>query len=279
MKSGDLKLNVVIILSVIGIIVSLYLVQSHFALSSAGSFCDVSDTVSCSLVNSSVYSTLLGVPVALFGVFWFLILGLMAQRAKKNKLLLSPLVSWNILGILFVIYLIIAEIILRALCPLCTVVHVITLITFILAIILYKNLPATEKNKAKKDFLKIIKPWLILIIILNLILFIVFNLPAGQQEDHSELAQCISKQGVNMYGSFRCSVCAKTRAMFSDSFQYINEIECHPQGENSQTALCLEKDLEGTPTWILEPNGKEQKRHTGFLNLEELAEFSGCDME
>ena len=79
-----------------------------------------------------------------------------------------------------------------------------------------------------------------------------------------------------MYGSFRCGVCAKTRAMFDDSFQYINEIECHPQGENPQTERCIEKRIEGTPTWILEPEGKELKRHTGFLSVEELKEFAGC---
>ena len=80
-----------------------------------------------------------------------------------------------------------------------------------------------------------------------------------------------------MYGSFRCGVCAKTRAMFGDSFQYINEIECHPQGENSQTELCLKKGIEGTPTWILEPDEIELKRQLGFLSIEELKEFSGCE--
>ena len=69
-----------------------------------------------------------------------------------------------------------------------------------------------------------------------------------------------------MYSSFRCGFCAKTRKMFGDSFQYINEIECHPQGENAQTDLCLQKGVENTPTWILEPNGEEVKRHTGFLS-------------
>ena len=82
-----------------------------------------------------------------------------------------------------------------------------------------------------------------------------------------------------MYGSFRCGICAKTRNMFGDAFEHINEIECHPQGENSEWELCQEKALTGTPTWILEPNGEELKRKVGFLSIEELREFSECEQE
>jgi thioredoxin-related protein len=79
-----------------------------------------------------------------------------------------------------------------------------------------------------------------------------------------------------MYSSFRCSHCARQRALLGDSFQYINEIECHPQGEHSQTELCFEKDVKGTPTFIMEPDGKEIKREVGYMTIEELREFSGC---
>ena len=81
-----------------------------------------------------------------------------------------------------------------------------------------------------------------------------------------------------MYGSFRCGICAKTRAMFGDSFQYVNEIECHPQGKNSQTELCVQKSIDLTPTWIMESDGIEQKRQAGFMSIEELKAFSGCDV-
>ena len=79
-----------------------------------------------------------------------------------------------------------------------------------------------------------------------------------------------------MYGSFKCGICAKTRSMFGDAFENIKEIECHPQGEDSEWELCQEKKISGTPTWILEPEGKEVKRETGFLSAEELKEFAGC---
>ena len=42
------------------------------------SFCDVSETVSCSSVYRSAYGTVMGIPVALVGLLWFLLVSLLA---------------------------------------------------------------------------------------------------------------------------------------------------------------------------------------------------------
>jgi len=268
-------LKIIIILSIIGLVVSLYLVKNHYADPTKGSLCDMSESISCSLVNTSTFSELFNVPVALLGVLWFLVLIIFSWKAlKKDGALLAMMLGWGILGILFVIYFVIAEIILRSICPFCTLVHVIVIAIFILLWVLYR---AQEIKPTKNAILKALMPWIILIILINIIPLVLFNISSSEKEDYSALAQCITEKGVNMYGSFRCGVCAKTRAMFGDSFKYINEIECHPQGENAQTELCLEKGIEGTPTWILEPDGVELKRQLGFLSIEELKEFSGCE--
>lgn len=262
----------ILILSIVGLLTSLYLVKDHYSVDA--SFCDFNAQISCSLVNTSVYSEIFNVPVAVFGALWFLILIALSWRAlTKDGVLLSSLLGWNVFGILFVVYLVVAEIILQAVCPFCTVVHIIVITTFILSIILYQN------QKTKLPWERIIlgmKSWIAVIIILNVIPVVAFNISLGEKENYDELAKCITTNGVKMYGSFRCGVCAKTRAMFGDSFRYIKEIECHPQGENPQTALCLEKGIAGTPTWIMEVDGVEQKRHQGFLSIEELRQFSGC---
>ena len=265
-------LYLIIVLSIIGLSTSIYLVIDHY--STEGSVCDINSTISCSLVNTSVFSEILNAPVAIFGALWFVILIALSWRAlKENGVIHSSLLGWNIFGILFVIYLISAEIILGALCLFCTLVHVIIMITFILSFILYKT------QKVKPSWKKVIqdsKKWIAVIIILNLIPLVIFNFPAGEKENYDELAKCMTESGIKMYGSFRCGVCAKTRSMFDDSFRFITEVECHPQGENPQTELCLAKNIKNTPTWILEPNGIEQKRQEGFMSIEKLREFSGC---
>jgi uncharacterized membrane protein len=262
----------IMILAVLGLGTSTYLTFEHF--STGSSVCDFSSTVSCSLVNSSVYSEFFNVPVAVFGAIWMVVMFFAAWKAMKKKELVSGMLVLSILGLLFIIYMIIAEIILQALCPFCTVVHVIILIMFGLILYMYKK----EKKWDMKKVHKAMKTWGVIFVILNLIPVVAFNIPTSEDSiDYSPLAQCITDNGVNMYGSFRCGVCARTRALFGDTFEHINEIECHPQGENAQTELCLAKGIEGTPTWILEPEGKEVKRQVGFMTLAELQEFAGCE--
>ena len=279
MKEKDRKkvLWILIILAIIGIFISLYLIKNHYVGATSGSACDFNETISCSIVNTSIYSELLGVPVALFGALWFVVLLIVLGKllAKKNpnmKLHCFILLCWSILGMLFVFYMIWAEFMLRAICPLCTVIHIIVLITLIYAIVLYRNSPL----KSKKNLLSLLVPWMVFVGIINLIPIVLLNIPSSNDVNYDPLAKCLTDKGVMMYGSFRCGVCAKTRAMFGDSFQYIKEIECHPQGENSQWQLCQEVKIEGTPTWVRLENGVEVKRQYGFMSISELREFSGC---
>ncbi|MBS3169183.1 vitamin K epoxide reductase family protein [Candidatus Woesearchaeota archaeon] len=263
-----------IILSVIGLLTSLYLVKNHYAPATSASFCDLSVSVSCSLVNTSTFSVFLGVPVAVFGALWFVVLAALAWRAlRKDGAFIFGLLVWNVVGILSVVYLIIAEIILQALCPFCTVVHAIIVITLIFSIILYKRTPKISVEKALRE----LRTWIIAVFLITIIIFILFNISSKQQEDHTVLAQCLTEKGVVMYGSSRCAVCAKTRALFGPAFQYVTEIECYPGQENSQTELCLSQKIAGTPTWVMEQEGIEQKRQQGFLSIEELQTFSGCE--
>ena len=92
-----------------------------------------------------------------------------------------------------------------------------------------------------------------------------------EKSELDEFAKCLKESGLEMYGSMTCSVCKKQRDLFGSSFQFVGEIECHPQGENSQTELCLEKNVERTPTWII-----NDEKHEGYQTLETLSELSGC---
>lgn len=268
---------ILIIFAILGLFTSFYLIKNHYSGAISGSACDFNETISCSIVNTSVYSELFGVPVAIFGALWFVVLLIVLGKllAKKNPhrgLHSFILLSWSVLGMLFVFYMIWAEFMLRSICPLCTVVHIIILITTGYAIVLYRNSPL----KSKKNLLSLLIPWMVFIGIINLIPIVLLNITSSNDVNYDPLAQCIADNEVVMYGSFRCGVCAKTRAMFGDSFQYIKEIECHPQGENSQWELCQDMEIAGTPTWIKSEDGVEIKRQHGFMSISELREFSGC---
>ena len=263
---------ILIIFSLIGIAASGYLTYNHYAVGE--SFCDVSTTVSCSLVNSSVYSELFNIPVAALGILWFVYLGLFSIKLlkKEDSAFKKGLLYLSYAGLGFVLYMILAEILLQALCPTCTFVHILVLIIFGISLYLNKGI---KKQKDLKDKLG---GYIFSAIVAFVLIFVLFNIPLNYGQNFDEVAQCITEKEVNMYGSFKCGSCAKVRNAFGDSFQYINEIECHPDGENSQWELCQEKKIEGTPTFIYEPNGQEEKRYKGFLSPENLAKFAGCEI-
>lgn len=92
------------------------------------------------------------------------------------------------------------------------------------------------------------------------------------------LAQCMTRNGVVMYGSIQCSVCSSQKELFGSSFNYATYVECHPSGLNSQTQLCLSRGIERTPTWTMESNENVIKTAVGYQTIEELSEFSGCSL-
>lgn len=125
---------------------------------------------------------------------------------------------------------------------------------------------------------------IILLLLLVAVVFVSGCVSSTEKEEltgpgkYDDFAKCVTDSGIKMYGSYTCSICKKERATFGPSFQYIDEVECHPRGENPQTDLCLKKDIKKTPTWILEKDGVEIDRRVGYLTLEGLAEFSGCEL-
>ena len=87
-----------------GVSVSSVLLYHHFSKSKT-SFCDINESFNCDLVNRSIYSTVLGVPVALIGILgYLLILGLATvYRDKAETPVMLLIVSAAGLG--FALYL------------------------------------------------------------------------------------------------------------------------------------------------------------------------------
>ena len=65
--------------------------------------------------------------------------------------------------------------------------------------------------------------------------------------DKDTFAKCLTSKGLIMYGAEWCPHCKEEKALFGDSFKYVNYVEC-PQN----TDLCLAKGIRGYPTWIID---------------------------
>ena len=114
--------------------------------------------------------------------------------------------------------------------------------------------------------MKIVKKLAIMISLLTMIVLVgCSNVPSDPGE-FDALAQCLTEQGVTMYGTEWCSHCKAQKETFGSSFQYIDYIDC----DNNRDA-CVEAGVEGYPTWSI--NGKN---YPGEQPLERLASLAGC---
>jgi len=115
-------------LTLAGTAVSAYLTIAHYADSDL-LVCADTGSVSCGAVTTSAQSMLLGIPVALLGLVWFVaMVGLClppAWRASQPMVHQARLAA-AVAGMGFVLWLIYAElIIVGAICLWCTVAHVL----------------------------------------------------------------------------------------------------------------------------------------------------------
>ena len=118
-------------LSAAGLALSTYLTIEHFR--DPGTLaCPATATVNCARVTTSAQATLLGVPVAVLGVAFFVAMVLVCLPFAWRDLRLTVLrVALAGVGVGFVIYLVYAELFLvGSICLWCTAVHAVTLALF-----------------------------------------------------------------------------------------------------------------------------------------------------
>lgn len=129
-------------------------------------------------------------------------------------------------------------------------------------LIVVKNKTMTQKN----IFILIIG-----ILILGTITTVMFRSGGATipSTKYDTFAECLASKKLTMYGAVWCSHCKAQKALFGASFKYVPYVECT---ENPN--LCLEKKVEGYPTWIDEKGTK----YVGEQSLEKLAEISSCEL-
>jgi hypothetical protein len=110
---------------------------------------------------------------------------------------------------------------------------------------------------------------LIVVIIGGLGLFNIFKTEAPSKLDG--FAQCLKSSGAEFYGAFWCPHCQEQKAEFGSSAKYLPYIECS-NPDNTQTQVCIDKKIEGYPTWTF----KDGSVVGGKMSLETSAEKTQC---
>jgi hypothetical protein len=86
---------------------------------------------------------------------------------------------------------------------------------------------------------------------------------------HDPLAQCLTAQGVAMYGTDWCSHCQDQKRLFGRSFKHVTYVNC-----DLDTTACNLAGIEGFPTWVF-PDGTKKP---GVQSLESLAARFDCPL-
>ena len=98
-----------------------------------------------------------------------------------------------------------------------------------------------------------------------------FIVTSESNRESIELAKYLNDNGVIKYSAYWCPNCLYQSELFGkQAYRELNVVECARDGINSQTQLCIDKNIKGFPTW--EINGK---LILGVLSLKELSKLTG----
>jgi len=255
----------VAILAVIGMLITGYLSFSSLG-SDAPLFCGPES--GCSVVQNSSYSTLLGLPVSLWG-FGLYVLMLWSAVTLPPRLKRWQRLAWlSTIGLGISLYLTITGlVVLDAWCVWCMASQVTMIVLF--AVVMLRR-PESAPGM----------PWMIFNRNLLLgTLFVVGALFAWQNgllqppenPRLKALAMHLEESGAQFYGAFWCPTCQEQKRLFGRSADRLPYVECTPNGRAGGMAFeCVANDISGYPTWII-----AERRYQQVLTPDELAARSG----
>ncbi|MBI1957278.1 MAG: vitamin K epoxide reductase family protein [Candidatus Niyogibacteria bacterium] len=255
------------ILALAGIGIMSYLTYLHYA--NAQSFCDLSQEVSCDVVTTSLYSEIFKIPISIGGLAYFLLILFLAASNIPNVfqlLFISTLLM--LIPSLFLSFL--EVFVIKSVCILCETSKV--LMVGILGISVFTlRLPV-------RKLARLAAPIAIAGVAAAGIMYFA-QTGTVAKKDYSALVACLNENDVVYYKSVRCSTCRRQEKLLGDAYKQLSSVECHPEGENPQPELCLEKGITKTPTFLIEENGREAGRAEGLQQIKELAVFGNCPLE
>ena len=216
----------------------------------------------------------------------FLTLNITSPKEKLNKIMwwFVFLISCGATVFSFLLmYIMIFKV--RAICPFCIISAISSLSIFILSII-----GAKFENREPMIFRGFIVAFLVLISgliwdkkvdpvnaeqISNPVPIekIAPKVTTKSSSQKINFAKFLSENKIFMYSAYWCSHCYDQKQLFGkEAVKELTIIECARDGKDSKTALCVEKEIQGFPSW--EINGEIS---SGVKDLNDLAIMSGYE--
>jgi uncharacterized membrane protein len=129
------RLTVILVLALVGAAIAGYLTVLHYTTTVPLICVGQGGLINCADVLSSPQSVVLGLPVAAWGLAWFVLLALGAWVGRRDGRLMPWLTGWALAGAVVVVYLVYVEFdVLHAVCIWCSTLHLIILVITGLAV-------------------------------------------------------------------------------------------------------------------------------------------------
>lgn len=226
----------------------------------------------CDIVQNSRYATLLGLPLALWGFGWYVLIvwsaTVMPPRLKRWQRL-----AWlTSIGLAISVYLTVTGLVqLQAWCTWC-MVSLALMIALFVAVLLRR--PESAPGA----------PWMIfnrnLLLGSLLVVGVLFawqnDLLAPPEDPRLRaLAIHLDESGARYYGASWCPSCQEQHDLFGRSADRLPYVECSPNGRGGMVAFeCVANDVSGYPTWII-----DGQRFQRVLTPDELARYTAFRFE
>jgi uncharacterized membrane protein len=258
-------------LAAAGLLITAYLTwvawsTADVAFCSAGSGCDV--------IQRSAWSTLLGIPMALWGFAAYAVIAVVSLSRKA-----SPLRRWQrqwrlvLVGLAISLYLtVVGALVLDAFCVWCLLSLAVLVAMFVQ---LHRRRPSAAPGAAWGGWwLGNALPILLLVGVLH-----VHQSGLLQQRPESRrasaLAQHLTQYGAKFYGASWCAECSRQKHRFGSAADELPYVECSPGGRNTpMTLTCSSAGVTVFPTWVI-----DGRQHTGVLEPELLSVLTRFDWE
>ena len=227
----------------------------------------------CDIVQSSRWSTLLGMPLSLWGLLTYAILAGLAWRLRSRASAWRTVLLFACIGAGVSWFLTLVSIFqIEATCGYCLASF--ALMNALLVLVLLRRPARTPEHAWRKALPFPAGAAVALVLGLNLHFSGLFDPAAGPEDPYLQsLATHLRDSGARFYGAYWCPACQEQKALFTASADRLPYIECTPEGRGGPRAVnCLTRNIETYPTWII-----DGQRHTGVVSVERLARASGFD--
>ncbi len=255
-------------LALAGVALTLYLTFSAW-FGEQPAFCGADSQ--CGLVQQSRWSSLLGVPIALWGLLTYALLARLTWRLRTRPstwraTLLVAVVGAGVSWYLAVISLFVIE----AVCAYCLASF--GMANALLVLLLLRRPAHMPEHAWTKALPTPLGTAVVVVFVLALHYSGIFDPAAGPEKPQLKaLAVHLSETGARFYGTYWCPTCQQQKALFEASADRLPYVECTPGGRNGPLSVeCALNDIKSYPTWII---GRD--RSTGIVTVSELARLSG----